>query len=93
MIEKDKFLAYLDEEGMEYNEEDIEKLNGGKYLSCIEFDRNNTDAVLHDLCEERELRYDIADALYDFMLEAIMCGIMEASKNIYHKRDSKSFNY
>ncbi len=80
MIDKDKFLAYLDEEGIEYSEEDIEKLNAGKYLSCIEFDRHNTDVVLHDLCEKRELQYDIADALYDFMLECIMSEVAEALK-------------
>ncbi len=80
MSDKDNFLAYLDKEGIEYNEEDIVKLNTGQYLSCIEFDRNNTDAQLHDLCEERELRYEIADALYDYMLEGIMNGIREASK-------------
>lgn len=80
MIEKDQFLAYLDEEGIKYNKEDIEKLNAGKYLSCIEFDRHNTDAILHELCEERELQYEIADALYDYMLEGIMREIKESLK-------------
>ncbi len=82
MIEKDKFLAYLDKEGIEYSEEDIEKLSSGKYLSCIEFDRHNTDAVLHELCEKRELQYEIADALYDFMLEGIMSEVREGFKKI-----------
>ena len=80
MIKKDDFLAYLEKEGIEYSEEDIEKLNAGKYLSCIEFDRHNTDAVLHHLCEERELEYDIADALYDYMLECIMSEVAESLK-------------
>lgn len=80
MIEHDAFLAYLDKEGIKYSKEDIEKLKAGKYLSCIEFDRHNTDVVLHNLCEERELEYDIADALYDFMLECIMNDVAESLK-------------